>query len=99
MPRMPPVVSQSVKERIEQLHTRKEELAKQLRRFISEEEVTATLSRFERLYNHVNSPDCLLVQTASDLLSIDALKKWIQTIAILQGNCSLMTRIKGGGIN
>jgi len=73
MLRMPNVITQSIKDRIDELYANSEELVSSLLPYISSDEMAATLTRLEKLHSHVNdSSTCLVVSSKDELLSEEA---------------------------
>lgn len=75
MLRMPNVVTKEIKENINNLYSNQQQLKETLRQYISDAEIEATIDRLQRLFNHINSEDFLVVDNADALLSSDAMKR------------------------
>ena len=69
MLRMPPVVTEKIRDEIADLAGKIDELRESLEQYISPEEIAATLQRLTTLHAHVTSENCLVVQNAEGLLT------------------------------
>ncbi len=74
MLRMPNVVTKEIKENINNLYSNQQQLKETLRQYISNAEIEATIERLQKLVDHINSKDFLVVDNAEALLSSDAMK-------------------------
>lgn len=70
MLRFPTVLTEAQKERIDRLHSQKEELKELLAPYISPAEIDATFSRIDRLHEHTNNA-AFIVGGKEELLSMD----------------------------
>ncbi len=74
MLRMPPVVNEAQKQRINDLYNNRTELKKQLGPHISDAEIAATMTRLEKLHAHINSNACYVLSQGDNFLSPEAVK-------------------------
>ncbi len=76
MLRLPPVVTEEMKQEVAALYENQGNLARMLFDHISKEEVSATLHRLKTLHDHINSDQCMVVERDEDLLSSDAMAQY-----------------------
>lgn len=93
MLRMPDVVTQDLKEKINRLYENRSELHEILGPYVSDEEIAAAEVRLTKLYRHINSGVCLVVEQDSDLLSKKTVEKvnsdnsyWARELMVFSNN-------------
>lgn len=74
MLRMPGVITRNIKDRVDSLVQRREELIKELEPLIEGKEIAALFNRLARLKMHIDH-DCLVVENKEDLIYPEALKR------------------------
>lgn len=73
MLRMPPVITEAMKAKIENQYQNKSTLVKELSPYVSSAEIDATLQRLEKLHAHINNPNtCMIAKNNAELLSAKA---------------------------
>lgn len=75
MLRMPLVITVEMEKCIDDLYNNQELLTLKLGPLVTPDEINATHDRLARLYEHVHSADCLVVDAAEDLLSDEAMDR------------------------
>jgi hypothetical protein len=72
MLRMPPVITKTIKNDIEKFYFNRHLLIAELGPLISKEEIEATFVRLEKLHDHINSKNCLIVPSKEALIEAEA---------------------------